>query len=494
MKIRAKRKTNEEFINEIKLKHPTYILLTEYLGCDEKVKVKCEKHNHEFYTTPKRLLESNNNCIKCIWEEKRKEKFENINYFISRARKIHGDKYDYSKVEYVNSKTEICIICPEHGEFCQKPIIHLSKGRYDSCPICSKNKSNLTKKMNNVFEKCKDEALKYKTKKDFYTTSPNIYATAIRKGWIDKICQHMDSVGNKYYRCIYVYEFKKEKSAYVGLTYDLHLRDNSHKTSKDSAVYRFCQNKNIGIPVPIRLTEYIPVSEAKIKESEYVEYYRNLGYTILNRAKTGGIGSSKTNFIITKELCLNEALKFDRICDFRAKKTVYFNYLKKKGWYNDVFEHILNKNKIVCFDYDGNFLKIYDNQRLISCELKINYKSLNVCINNPKKTEKHKRLLSINKYRFMSYLDWISNNKPIKLPEIIRHPNVRTIIMLSIHNEYIGDFESITSASRYISRLPNVNSKIENIRSSIIGVCTDKRKTAYGYKWMYKEDYDKIQK
>lgn len=94
----------------------------------------------------------------------------------------------------------------------------------------------------------------------------------------------------------------------------------------------------------------------------------------------------------------------------------------------------------------------------------------------------------------MSYLDWISNNKPIKLPEIIRHPNVRTIIMLSIHNEYIGDFESITSASRYISRLPNVNSKIENIRSSIIGVCTDKRKTAYGYKWMYKEDYDKIQK
>ena len=37
--------------------------------------------------------------------------------FIERARKVHGDKYDYSKVEYINSRTKVCIICPEHGEF-----------------------------------------------------------------------------------------------------------------------------------------------------------------------------------------------------------------------------------------------------------------------------------------------------------------------------------------------------------------------------------------
>lgn len=39
------------------------------------------------------------------------------NEFIKQARNVHGDKYDYSKVEYVNSKTKICIICPIHGEF-----------------------------------------------------------------------------------------------------------------------------------------------------------------------------------------------------------------------------------------------------------------------------------------------------------------------------------------------------------------------------------------
>ena len=45
--------------------------------------------------------------------------------FISKAREVHGDKYDYSKTEYVNNKTPICIICPEHGEFKQTPYPHL---------------------------------------------------------------------------------------------------------------------------------------------------------------------------------------------------------------------------------------------------------------------------------------------------------------------------------------------------------------------------------
>ena len=45
--------------------------------------------------------------------------------FIEKARKIHGDKYDYSKVDYVNATTKVCIICPKHGEFWQKPSTHL---------------------------------------------------------------------------------------------------------------------------------------------------------------------------------------------------------------------------------------------------------------------------------------------------------------------------------------------------------------------------------
>ena len=45
--------------------------------------------------------------------------------FIKEATEKHGDKYDYSKVHYVNSKTKVCIICPEHGEFWQEASGHL---------------------------------------------------------------------------------------------------------------------------------------------------------------------------------------------------------------------------------------------------------------------------------------------------------------------------------------------------------------------------------
>lgn len=53
--------------------------------------------------------------------------------FIDKARAIHGDKYDYSKVVYKNSNTHVCIICPIHGEFMQKPILHLIG---HGCPKC----------------------------------------------------------------------------------------------------------------------------------------------------------------------------------------------------------------------------------------------------------------------------------------------------------------------------------------------------------------------
>ena len=59
--------------------------------------------------------------------------------FIKRAREVHGDKYDYSKVKYVNSVTEVCIICKEHGDFWQKPRYHLCG---NGCPVCGGTKKS----------------------------------------------------------------------------------------------------------------------------------------------------------------------------------------------------------------------------------------------------------------------------------------------------------------------------------------------------------------
>ena len=57
--------------------------------------------------------------------------------FEQKAKKIHGDKYDYSLVEYINSQTKVKIICPIHGVFEQKPNGHLS-GR--GCSKCKPDK------------------------------------------------------------------------------------------------------------------------------------------------------------------------------------------------------------------------------------------------------------------------------------------------------------------------------------------------------------------
>ena len=61
----------------------------------------------------------------------------NIELFIKRSNVIHHNKYDYSKVEYVNSSTKVCIICPEHGEFWQTPNKHMSG---IGCPKCGVEK------------------------------------------------------------------------------------------------------------------------------------------------------------------------------------------------------------------------------------------------------------------------------------------------------------------------------------------------------------------
>ena len=69
--------------------------------------------------------------------------------FILKARQIHGWKYDYSKVVYVNSHTSVCIICPIHGEFWQKPYIHLTNHGCSKCGIDNVRESKI--KSNDVF-------------------------------------------------------------------------------------------------------------------------------------------------------------------------------------------------------------------------------------------------------------------------------------------------------------------------------------------------------
>ena len=84
-------------------------------------------------------------------------------------------------------------------------------------------------------EKCKDEALKFTKRVDFENGSGGAYNFATKNKWMDEICSHMKYIGNKVIRLVYVYEFI-DKHVYVGLTYNIDIRNESHKSGKKVAV------------------------------------------------------------------------------------------------------------------------------------------------------------------------------------------------------------------------------------------------------------------
>ncbi len=117
-----KRLNEETFIKRAKSIHYDrydYSLVF-YNGFDEKVKIICPEHGIFEQTPNKHIGKNNRGCPKCNG---------GINIdtqtFIDRSRKIHGNKYDYSLVEYINSSTKVKIICKKHGIFEQKPRHHI---------------------------------------------------------------------------------------------------------------------------------------------------------------------------------------------------------------------------------------------------------------------------------------------------------------------------------------------------------------------------------
>lgn len=126
--------TQEEFIQEVNKKFPEYDYSnTIYINSYTNVKTICKKHG-EFESYPRSLLLYG--CPKCSprkVQNLNKEKTKNN--FINKANQIHNNKYDYSLVDYINSKTKVKIICPEHGVFEQMPYCHISG---QGCPVCGK--------------------------------------------------------------------------------------------------------------------------------------------------------------------------------------------------------------------------------------------------------------------------------------------------------------------------------------------------------------------
>ena len=132
--------STEEFISKAKTIHLDRYDYSKvkYYGMFTKVCIICPEHG-EFWQTPTSHLKSHG-CQKCSGRF-----VYNTEDFIDKAKKIHNDKYDYSKVYYTDSSSKVCIICPEHGEFWQTPSHHLQG---QSCPYCGIKRNSEERKSN----------------------------------------------------------------------------------------------------------------------------------------------------------------------------------------------------------------------------------------------------------------------------------------------------------------------------------------------------------
>lgn len=132
-----KKITTEEFIEKARKVHGNKYDYSkaEYKGCKLKICIICPEHG-EFWQTPDGHLQGRG-CPVCRYISVSNKLGLTTEEFIKKAKEVHGNKYDYSKVEYKSQKTKVCIICPEHGEFWQDPTGHIDKKA--GCPKCSKN-------------------------------------------------------------------------------------------------------------------------------------------------------------------------------------------------------------------------------------------------------------------------------------------------------------------------------------------------------------------
>lgn len=131
-----KKLTTEEFIEKAKEVHGDKYDYSKsiYNGYHRLLTITCPKHG-DFQQLPSNHI-AGMGCKLCCYHHQ-----SNTEDFIEKAKKVHGDKYDYSKVNYITSYDKVCIICPNHGEFLQTPSSHLNGCGCPSCSFDNKRKT-----------------------------------------------------------------------------------------------------------------------------------------------------------------------------------------------------------------------------------------------------------------------------------------------------------------------------------------------------------------
>lgn len=189
-------------------------------------------------------------------------------------------------------------------------------------------------------EACQEEAKKYKTKTEFMYGSSSAYEVARKNGWLEDYT--WENTINPFeddreLDCVYSYEFTELNSVYVGRTLIRRKkdRDREHRSSiiQDTLLV-FATEHNINIPEPKYLEDNLTIKEGVEKEAFWIEFYKEQGWNIINKAKPGSIGGLNS-YIWNYENCYNEAKKYTKAHDFIIGSFCAYRRAKNMGWLDD---------------------------------------------------------------------------------------------------------------------------------------------------------------
>ena len=174
----------KEFIKRSKQIHENKYIYdkTEYINHTTYLIITCKIHG-DFKITPKEHLIKKAGCQICGKLKSAKSRTWNKEKFLKKAKEIHGNIFDYSKVEYLTASTKIDIICKKHGIFTQYPKDHINQKQ--GCPSCCISKGEKVIKeyliKNNIhyireykFDKCINPKTNKKLPFDFYLPNYNL--------------------------------------------------------------------------------------------------------------------------------------------------------------------------------------------------------------------------------------------------------------------------------------------------------------------------------
>ena len=128
-------KTKDDFITKSKIEHGEKYNYSKvnYFTTKQKVEILCNEHG-PFFQSPANHIKGQG-CPECGRIARATSQRYSSKEFINSVQEIHKNKYDYSKVNYINSQTKVQIICHKHGPFYMKPNSHFNG---QGCPKCGR--------------------------------------------------------------------------------------------------------------------------------------------------------------------------------------------------------------------------------------------------------------------------------------------------------------------------------------------------------------------